>query len=152
MAVLDFVCSPCRGFIRDRVAPMGTPPPACPECGAPMEILWIGRAPSVGFSRPVEFEDDDGSVRHFHSVEEIHRFEKQTEDEVRNGTRPRPFVFREFSQSLSSNRDKNVFQHLHPQVPREQLLQTRRGKPIISAKGIDVKVFGDPGAPPDEEG
>jgi hypothetical protein len=110
-----------------------------------MEILWR-RSAAIGFSRPVEFEDDDGTHRTFSSVEEIHRFEKQTENEVASGIRPRPFIFREFSQDRS-NFDRNVFQSLHPQVAREKLLRKRRGKPIISVGGVDIRVHGDPNEP-----
>ncbi len=136
-ACLDFVCDGpnggCeRGVVLNRVAPSGTPPPPCPVCGGPTMIFWRSSA-STGFERPVEFEDDDGTVRHFNSVEEIHRFEKRCEQEVSAGLRSRPFVFREFSQSLSSNRDKNVFQHLHPQVSREKLItRGRDGRPLIT--------------------
>lgn len=162
MARLDFVCSRCGAEIRDRVAPAGTPPPICShstlltfhgaelplsstEPPGEMEILWTESA-STGFSQPITFEDDDGTVRSFNSPEEVHRFERQTEREVAEGRRPRPFVFRELSQDRS-NFDRNVFQHLHPQVAREKMLQKRRGKPIITIGGVDITVHGDPNDP-----
>ncbi len=131
-ATLDFECPVCGMQVLDRLAPAGTPAPLCTVDLVPMVILWRSRSASAGFLRPVTFTDDDGTTHTFHSVEAIHAFERRTEAEVRSGLRKRPFVLREFSQD-HSNFDRNVFQALHPQVPREKLLVTRRGKRVVSA-------------------
>ena len=131
--LLDFACSACSREIVDHFLGSGDAHPEC--CGQTMEVCWASRrSPSVGFKQPVEFEDDDGTKHRFTSTEQIHRFERQTEREVACGLRRRPFVFREFSQSLASNRDKNVFADRRQQVSAEELRRrtTRRGRRIVT--------------------
>jgi hypothetical protein len=144
MALLDFCCDTC-GLVKRNEFFMGDAPrtKTC-DCGQPMEILWQGRSASVGFARPWEFTDDDGTEYKFSSPEAAHRFERRTEEEYKAGVRKRPFVFRELSQDRS-NFDRNVFQDLRPQVPRERLLTRRRGKPIITSRTTEVQI------PVDEE-
>jgi hypothetical protein len=146
MPLFDFVCD-CGTTVFNEFR-MGDQPRThpCPACAAPMEILWAGRAPSVGFAHPIVFEDDDGSTLTFSSPEAAHRFERRTENEVREGLRRRPFVFRELTQD-HSNFDVNVFRDRHPQrqrqaqreaLARERERFTRRpGKPMIRGGATD---------------
>lgn len=129
--LLDFACASCNRELVDHFLASGDAHPSC--CGQTMEVLWRQRSASVGFKIPVEFEDDDGTKHRFTSTEQIHRFERQTEREVACGLRRRPFVFREFSQSLSSNRDKNVFADRREQISPEELKRrtTRRGIDLV---------------------
>lgn len=144
-ANLDFCCSVsgCTVQVISRIAPAGSPPPLCPSHNLPMEILWAGGSAGVDAVHPFEYEHDDGHKETITSIRRAREIERQSEHAAAAGT-GRLAIFRHLSQSLSSNRDKNVFQDRHPQVAREKLLRTRRGKPIISVGGVDISVHGDP--------
>jgi hypothetical protein len=114
-----------------------------------MEILWTGRSASVDAIEPIEFEHDSGEKETVRTLSRAREIERQAEAATAAG-HGRPIVFRHLSQD-SSNRDVNVFQSLHPQVARERLLRTRRGRRIISVGGVDIRVHGDPNEPGGEE-
>lgn len=139
MALLDFVCAhdDCDEAVCDRQAPAGTPPPDCPHHG-PMVILWRSRSASVDSIPEFEYEHDDGRVERISSLSRARQIEREAEAMTAAGV-GRPAVFRHLSQD-SSNRDLNVFQHLHPQVPRSQLrTRDRRGRQVISGGTITVE-------------
>ncbi len=146
MARLDFSCPACGAEVIDRIAPAGTPPPSCAahEPPVPMEIAWREAAAVDVLAEPIEFEHDGGRVEKIETLSRIRQIEREAEIAVGRGE-GRPIVFRDFAQD-HSNRDLNVFQKDHPQVRREELLRTRRGKPIVTVGGVQIEVHGDPNA------
>ncbi len=129
MAVLhDYGCEVegCEEIAFDQ---MSDSPPKCPRHPeAQMEVRYFPKhyRPFAEF----DYEGEDGKTVRITSLHQIRQIEERSMEAWRRGE-GRPELFRRWNQD-NSNRDKNLLQHLHPQVPREKLrLRNRRGMPIF---------------------
>lgn len=143
MALHDYVCPTCGASAVDIYRPVteraSEHPPDCPTCQTPM--LWIPAVGAIDAYESVAFttsvRQPDGSYKdvRIHSLHDIRRIERETEQAHRNGE-GQPMRWRDYSQDRS-NGDVHTFGASPALTPSKT---TARGVPFTLRKGEQVAV------------